>query len=1053
MLLILLFTPTVSAPRVVPKSWYIQPEFEFIEDANHAFWMNTGDYDSRIVGLNKKDGTIDLGYVDAEGYVVWHSKMHTILLFQEKKKNYVAELKFQNPSITVNASETEASATDKSLLLDLWEWENKGSTKDKVSKEMKKIEDSPFNVEYLKIVKQGSQFRIKLKADNKELGNADATGIMFAFEAPEPEIDEVNDEAYEKKKKKGKKGEKGNLEKEKPNKIGKAGKKLIEPDKSLAKVSGKKATLTNEENEFVALFDFSDLNGATEFQQTATFDLGEGKKEYLLLGYMWANNNSWDLDPSLDISPNIYTTQAWFYLDTITPTTTSNISGTWQNSDANIQFTCVDSGSGCSKNFFSYDRDSNSDYVRLGELRTPYESNLVAYWTCNSADSNVGWILDRTSNNNDGNFTNGADNNAMDVFGQEDSACWFDGEDDYVDAGANPWSNAEIASGTMVAWVNLNQLSTQQRFVTIEGVVRLSYDETYNDRFEGVVWDGDDTLALDSGITPTQNTWYHLALTWDGTTSTLYVDGIEKASGSQSSPAPDSLSRDFIIGAAWNGSSWSVNGLIDEVRIYDRALSEKEVWAAYNSFIPWDGNQAVFDSEGNWGAEYFSIDVADNNESFSETEYMLVDKTAPTVSISSPSDGSSHTSTTVTLQYTGSDALSGIAKYWVRVDSGTWTDNSTNVSYAFTSQANGSHVYHVIATDAADNNSSDENVTVTVSVSSGDGDNGDGGGGTGGVFGGGGGGGSPADVDVKVCLEEMDPCATHNQCCEGLKCLVSRCRKPSCQENKDCENGYVCLDEKCTKLFDVKIERIDELLEPGEDLDFTYLLKNPGGIAASLELKFWLEKGGEIILQGQDVVSLESGEERLVDDSLMLFSDMEGKYMFYVEIDYLGEKTRAFREVEVTEEARKILDAKIIMDGEFEQGEDVPLELVIGFNKDGQLTASVDVRVLRGEEIVWHKSFEVAVVKQKRLSETLVELAPGEYELLLVAEHEGQKISSKRTFIVGGEGLGIGLPLPAEMLLAAGIGIIVALAVVVLLFIRRLGWLEAIRKMRKRGEN
>ncbi|MDD5162865.1 MAG: Ig-like domain-containing protein [Candidatus ainarchaeum sp.] len=122
------------------------------------------------------------------------------------------------------------------------------------------------------------------------------------------------------------------------------------------------------------------------------------------------------------------------------------------------------------------------------------------------------------------------------------------------------------------------------------------------------------------------------------------------------------------------------------------------------------------------GNYYLLLLVKDgvNTDFNSSDNNFMVDNTAPTVSISSPTDGSTSTSSTVTLQYSGSDSNSGIARYWVAVDSnaaGSFIDNNLNASYSFTGQVNGIHVYYVKATDNADNNSSDANVTVTVSVS------------------------------------------------------------------------------------------------------------------------------------------------------------------------------------------------------------------------------------------------------------------------------------------------------------------------------------------------
>ncbi len=152
------------------------------------------------------------------------------------------------------------------------------------------------------------------------------------------------------------------------------------------------------------------------------------------------------------------------------------------------------------------------------------------------------------------------------------------------------------------------------------------------------------------------------------------------------------------------------------------------------------GTNILITSDGSWAIDFNSTDNVGNIGN-TNTFYVLVDKTAPSASITSPSPGATITSSTVTLVYSGSDANAGILRYWVQADSSAWINNGTNTSYDFTGQSNGSHTYAVIATDNADNNSSMAQVIVTVNVPSGDGGGGDGGDG-----GGGGGGGSGGDT-------------------------------------------------------------------------------------------------------------------------------------------------------------------------------------------------------------------------------------------------------------------------------------------------------------------
>lgn len=86
--------------------------------------------------------------------------------------------------------------------------------------------------------------------------------------------------------------------------------------------------------------------------------------------------------------------------------------------------------------------------------------------------------------------------------------------------------------------------------------------------------------------------WHHLVMRWDGMTLDLFVDG-EKHDSKAYDPVPelglsyhDTSQFGLAIGSYWSslpGTNHEFIGQLDEVRMYSRARSDREIWADYKS--------------------------------------------------------------------------------------------------------------------------------------------------------------------------------------------------------------------------------------------------------------------------------------------------------------------------------------------------------------------------------------------------------------------------------------------------------------------------------------
>jgi Concanavalin A-like lectin/glucanases superfamily/Bacterial TSP3 repeat len=90
------------------------------------------------------------------------------------------------------------------------------------------------------------------------------------------------------------------------------------------------------------------------------------------------------------------------------------------------------------------------------------------------------------------------------------------------------------------------------------------------------------TGGVYTGLQMPTNVWMHLAATFDGSTFSFYTNGVLAATGSGAlGPTNDAP---LEIGSS--GGCPYFDGLIDEVAIYNRALSAAEIAAIYNGGVP-----------------------------------------------------------------------------------------------------------------------------------------------------------------------------------------------------------------------------------------------------------------------------------------------------------------------------------------------------------------------------------------------------------------------------------------------------------------------------------
>ncbi|HUT96047.1 MAG TPA: TasA family protein [Candidatus Paceibacterota bacterium] len=202
---------------------------------------------------------------------------------------------------------------------------------------------------------------------------------------------------------------------------------------------------------------------------------------------------------------------------------------------------------------------------------TPGSTNdMVLYLPLNND------LLDQSGNNNDG-----INDGATFISGKISDGLSFDGNDNVTVADASSLNPSQI---TLEAWVKNSETPGAYKYII---------DKHYSGSFASYAFytgssgglrfyighSGGFVLSPAVGAGIWDNNWHHVVGTYDGSKVRLYVDGAEIGSGTATTVNITYNSNNFYLGSYGNGFYWK--GLIDEIKIYDKALDFSEVVSHY----------------------------------------------------------------------------------------------------------------------------------------------------------------------------------------------------------------------------------------------------------------------------------------------------------------------------------------------------------------------------------------------------------------------------------------------------------------------------------------
>jgi len=198
----------------------------------------------------------------------------------------------------------------------------------------------------------------------------------------------------------------------------------------------------------------------------------------------------------------------------------------------------------------------------------PGADGLVVYYALeNDVNDSSGNGLDGTIVG-DPNFVDGLEGMALDFNG-----------DDYVDCGTNDVLNNLSDAMTVSAWVNIRSVTTGWMGIVMKGETawRLGVNNESTGIHFGFTGGTRGWQAANSVTELPFDEWHHIAGTYDRSVGgTVHVDGIAETVN----PDPNGVATNempLFLGENPESLGRLFDGMLDEVKIYDRALSEGEM--------------------------------------------------------------------------------------------------------------------------------------------------------------------------------------------------------------------------------------------------------------------------------------------------------------------------------------------------------------------------------------------------------------------------------------------------------------------------------------------
>jgi len=205
---------------------------------------------------------------------------------------------------------------------------------------------------------------------------------------------------------------------------------------------------------------------------------------------------------------------------------------------------------------------------------------LIANWKLGENPAIHGTTLVDTTGNYDMTLNTGDGSTNKSITGKNNNAVDFDGNNDYAKHTSQIVNSP--TSLTICGWIKKEtdggsyECALHHATAATIGSSSYWFGVDINNNLcntigasTGVGWSAGNT-----NIQAVYGTWYHLMSIWDGSTVKVYVDNVLKVTYTLTTY--NSVDYPTRIGGSADGTNYQFRGAIEDVRIYDNALTDSE---------------------------------------------------------------------------------------------------------------------------------------------------------------------------------------------------------------------------------------------------------------------------------------------------------------------------------------------------------------------------------------------------------------------------------------------------------------------------------------------